>query len=405
MRKLLPVLAMVALASGVSRSSDAQLPPIAGIDGHICAFASIQSAINAASTNGTIYVALNGNTIRTEQLTINGKTLTIQPASTTCTGFATIGNLVVDGGAQSRASAGVLDVVNGNVTIRRMTLRNGVSQGSGGILRVTGTAALPASVTLTEGASLLHGTATRGGGAAVGASASLTLAAGATVLDNVARGPGGHGGAIAVFDGGKLVVEGASIGNDKYPNRAETTDGTEARGHGISVEGDATTAELRAGATVSFNGPLAATTTTSRGGGIYVAGGVVTLAGASSVVSNRATVSPAVHIDRGKLLTRGTIASPVVVANNDAERASASIRLTGGAAALERTILRANRSGGAPDSVGVQVVAAGVDPKKACSGTAQYGANEIVYETWQCMVPKLAPIIQSPVSPTPIPLP
>lgn len=254
-----------------------------GINGAICDYQTIQSAIDAAVDGDTIYIAPDEYN---ETLDIIDKDLTLTQATTDCTTenqFATYQNVVIDANDATRTNGGVLfvggdadvDIVNlwmrdgtasfggvlyvdsnASVTLNSMVVDAGSASGSGGNIRVRG------RVDQINDTWVIRGTTTGsgvGGGYAVNSTGLVYVESGADVgLSGFSNSSATNGGGFYVFGGSVYVSEGAIIA---YNTAADN-------GGGIFTE---------SGGFVQVDDSFIRQNTATNGGGVYTSGSIVSL--------------------------------------------------------------------------------------------------------------------------------
>lgn len=299
-------------------------PDIASINGGPCAYESVASAVEAASSLDTIIIAPGTYEALIGEI---DKSLVLVPGRAASPGFtgceaedttASFPDVVLSGaGGSDDSVGGLVHVLNGaRVTFRNLTLESAVAS-NGGVLAIT-----EASQVTLDGVSVENGTATLSGGLIYvegGATASRLTLTGDTQLLNGLVSPG-DGGGIALFDG-QLTVEDARIGRvpTVFPPLFNTADGN--------------------------------------GGGIFASNSTITLGTQARIIGNRAGDEGG-----GLYAINSTVTGDSAnFAANRSERVGGGLAVRGGSVDLANAIFNMNETSQVASNAGGGAIHAGDD--------------------------------------------
>lgn len=230
-------------------------------------YATIQDAYAASSEGDTI--CIQGELSLTEPVTLDDdKTVTLTGQDGGALTYIASTNI-------STASAGVLTVNSGQVTIRDLTVQMPTDKAANGRSLYVGPGA---EVILGRGSVIANGYLAYSGGNICVDGGSLTMENGSAVQDAyIANNTDCYGGGVWVTNGGSFTMIGGSI----QGNVLHTTQGYGCYGGGVAVDADSTF--------VMQGGAIEGNSVDTAGGGVYVIpGGVMQLGGDVSISGNTA---------------------------------------------------------------------------------------------------------------------
>ena len=299
--------------------------PIAGINGAVCAFDTVNEALAAAPVGAIIRVApgthqfsntnANGNIGRnvtieqggtncqnvTAGATANNVVLQLAPGSTTdavievfSNASAVLRDLTVEGG---NSTEGTVFVPNGDLTLDNVIVRNGQNPSTtlgGGGVRI----ASNGSVLSINNSQIINNDATAFGGGVYVNGGSFTIDG----LDDVELNSADDGGGIAAVNGATVLIDnngdviantatgdggGVYVGSGSTvtfdgDNNTSVFDNEARRGGGVFIDSDAASLAVVNQGRVEFN-------TAEFGGGAYTTGGTVRVNQQGEISNNDAT--------------------------------------------------------------------------------------------------------------------
>ncbi len=296
----IPLLFLFAiLLHGLTVSAETQAGNV-GINGKVCAYSTVASAIAAASNGATIYIMPS---VRTEFIGTIDKSLTFVPAraGSDCqfenTGADSQTVIFQANGFSQGATGGLVHVMNSaTVTFRHMSFRDALAT-NGGVMAVTDGARV-----FLDDADVYDGLASSNGGGIYVLDGVLVLSNGSTVRQNSTE--FGSGGGIAVYNGVLTINDGSIGGTVAWENYAKNDGG--------GIYANNSTLTLRgANSIIGFNsadhngggiGAIASTvnitdldintnTAYANGGGIYIEDSDSTLTVTNAKVRNNSTTN------------------------------------------------------------------------------------------------------------------
>lgn len=231
------------------------------------AYTTVQDAYAAAHDGDTI--CIQGELPLTEPVTLDeGKTVTITGEDGGCLTYTDSTNI-------SNASAGMLTILSGQVTIQRLTVQMPEDMATNGRPLYIGPGA---EVTLGNGSVIANGYLAYSGGNVYVDGGSLTMENGASIRDAyVANNTDCYGGGVWVTNGGSFTMEGGQISG----NTVHTTQSYGSYGGGVAVDNGSTFTML--------GGSIEGNSVDTAGGGIYpIPGATVRLGGNLTIQGNQA---------------------------------------------------------------------------------------------------------------------
>lgn len=282
-----------------------------GLDGAACAYATIVSAISAASSGATIYISPG---TYPERLGLIDKDLVLTAATNDCGAGATSG-VTIDANDAAAANGGVAQIGGGrNVTFANLTLTDGTAS-LGGIVYVGSSAHLVLDNTdLTSGSA-----ASLGGG--------LRIYNGTVEMINASRiigseTTGSNGGGVALAGGTLILRDDSRIGDYLQSNTAADLGG------GVYLDGGVLTME--------DTSRVRSNTATTNGGGVYALNGGDILMEDSASIGWSVSTAGNSAVDGGGVYLTGvgatlTMNDNTSVRYNTASSDGGGIYVTGGA--------------------------------------------------------------------------
>lgn len=230
-------------------------------------YTTIQDAYAAAHDGDTI--CIRGELPLTGPVALDeDKTITLTGEDGGCLTYTDSTNI-------SNASAGMLTVLSGQVTIQSLTVQMPDDKATNGRPLYIGP---DAEVTLGNGSVIANGYLAYSGGNVYVNGGSLTMESGAAIRDAyVVNNTDGYGGGVWVANGGSFTMEGGQI----FGNIVHTTQGYGSYGGGVAVDNASTFTML--------GGSIEGNSVDTAGGGIYpIPGATVRLGGNLTIQDNQA---------------------------------------------------------------------------------------------------------------------
>ncbi|MBN1372797.1 MAG: hypothetical protein JW987_12725 [Anaerolineaceae bacterium] len=335
-----------------------------GINGGACAYATIQAAVNAASSGDTIQV-MEGTF--SELVTITSKDLTIIGGyNAACTTPVAYAISTVNGGGAGSA----LTVSGSAVTLRNFDITNGNSAMGGGIRVVSN------SNVILENSGVEGNRASSGGGVYIGSGSEVSLRDFSGIADNEATVAGGgarvygrlvgndgtayvnfnsapSGGGVSVV-GGELELTGSNINHNTATAADGHGGGIEVSNAGIVTVIDSSTIASNVayngagiyadGATVTLNGMFYSNSASNSGGGVYLANNAELTATSTYIGYNDTNYENKAVNGGGMYVESGTVNFTGTIVNNQATANGGGIYILAGTITLTDSILQENTS-------------------------------------------------------------